>query len=80
MISLAVGSATVIATLVRYILTRKKLSNWPGEGSSATAATQGTGMQSTATQSSTGKALVKKEGLYDRWLMIRFTIAFVILG
>lgn len=80
MISLAVGSATVVAILVRYITTRKKLSNWPAQGSSATAATQSTGTPSTATQSSTGKRSVKKQGFYDRWLMVRFTCAFVVLG
>ncbi|ROV92884.1 hypothetical protein VSDG_06356 [Cytospora chrysosperma] len=74
MISLAVGSALMIAVLGRYIYTRQKFTQWnPPKYNSTTTSEAGT--TTTGTQTNKGR-----RGLYDRWLMVRFTIAFVLLA
>ncbi|ROV94061.1 hypothetical protein VMCG_08219 [Cytospora schulzeri] len=74
MISLAVGSSLMIAVLVRYVRTRQKFTQWnPPKYNSTTASEAGT--TTTGTQTNKGR-----RGLYDRWLMVRFTIAFVMLA
>lgn len=75
MISLAIGSGLMIAVLVRYVRTRQKFTQWnpPKYNSSATASEAGTSTSGTQTQKG-------RRGLYDRWLMVRFTIAFVLLA
>lgn len=75
MISLAIGSGLMIAVLIRYVRTRQKFTQWsPPKFNSTTTSEAGT--ISTSTQNNTGR----RRGLYDRWLMVRFTIAFVILA
>ncbi|KAI0121322.1 hypothetical protein BJ170DRAFT_588289, partial [Xylariales sp. AK1849] len=81
MLSLAIGSITMIAILTRYVQSRKKFSNWQPEGSSSAA----TGNTVETTQTSQSPSIQKTKSttsrsLYDRWLMVRFTIAFVTLG
>lgn len=74
MISLAVGSVLMIAVLGRYIYTRQKFTQWnPPKYNSTTTSEAGT--TTTGTQTNKGR-----RGLYDRWLMVRFTIAFVLLA
>ncbi|KUI64014.1 hypothetical protein VM1G_10799 [Cytospora mali] len=75
MLSLAIGSGLMIAVLVRYVRTRQKFTQWnPPKFNSTTTSEAGT--TTTGTQTNTGG----RRGLYDRWLMVRFTIAFVILA
>ncbi|KAK6083319.1 glycoside hydrolase [Seiridium cupressi] len=83
MISLAVSSITMVAILIRYIQSRKKISNWTpqGDDSAVTNETSTETIQTTET-GGTGKnkKSQRRQGLYDRWLMVRFTVAFVILA
>lgn len=83
MLSLAISSTTMIAILVRYVQSRKKISNWTPDSNSTSA----TNETSTDTIQTTAKEEGKKTspsqgrpGLYDRWLMVRFIVAFVILA
>jgi len=73
-ICLGSGSLLLLAILCRYIHTRRQIATWNvryGEHSSA-----GT---NTAATSSSGPTL-PRQGIHDRWLVIRFSIAFVALG
>ncbi|KAF3070357.1 hypothetical protein GL218_00449 [Daldinia childiae] len=75
MISLSIGSILLIAILIKYIYTRRRLVSWnaqylfsrrsqePG-GEIINVLDQGDGRQS----------------IYDRWLVLRFSIAFAVLG
>ncbi|KAI1343747.1 hypothetical protein F5Y15DRAFT_177170 [Xylariaceae sp. FL0016] len=84
MLSLTLGSITMIAILVRYVQTRKKFSQWSApNGTSNTNETGATEGSSPITESGTyrtKKNPEKKPGIYDRWLMVRFTCAFFVLG
>lgn len=86
MMSLAIGSCLMIAVTVRYVQSRQKFTQWsPPNFNSATSGSEAgyssatmTGTQTSsrpATKRSTGRT-----GLYDRWLMVRFTIAWVLLA
>ncbi|KAI1841801.1 hypothetical protein JX265_009410 [Neoarthrinium moseri] len=82
MLSLAIGSITMIAILARYVQSRKRFSNWTQGNSSADS--NDTSME-TALSSTTGRTgspikPQQKRTFYDRWLMVRFTVAFVILA
>ncbi|KAI0139292.1 hypothetical protein BJ166DRAFT_126412 [Pestalotiopsis sp. NC0098] len=83
MISLAVSSITMIAILFKYIQSRKKISNWTPQGNNTTN-TSDTSAETIQTAASAetgkGKSFKRSQGLYDRWLMVRFTVAFVILA
>lgn len=83
MISLAVSSITMIAILFKYIQSRKRISNWTPEGNNTTN-TSDTSAETIQTAASAetgkGKSFKRSQGLYDRWLMVRFTVAFVILA
>ncbi|ROV96878.1 hypothetical protein VPNG_09238 [Cytospora leucostoma] len=75
MISLAMGSGLMIAVLIRYIHTRQRFTHWnPPKFSSTTNSEAGT------TTASSCQNTGGRRGLYDRWLMVRFTIAFVLLA
>lgn len=83
MISLAVSSITMIAILIRYVQSRKKISNWTPQGNdtAATTETSAETIQTTETaDTSKSRKSQRNQGLYDRWLMVRFTVAFVILA
>lgn len=86
MISLAISSIMMIVILVRYIQSRKRIMNWtPQEnGTTATNVTNETSVdtiQTTDTEETVkSRKSARKQGLYDRWLMVRFTVAFVILA
>lgn len=86
MLSLAIGSCLMIAVTIKYVQSRQKFTQWnPPNFNSTTSGSEAgtssatfTGTQTSSrpvTSSSTGRA-----GLYDRWLMVRFTIAFVLLA
>ncbi|KAH8647294.1 hypothetical protein BX600DRAFT_555519 [Xylariales sp. PMI_506] len=72
MISLAISTSTMISILIRYIQSRRKVSQSTIETADTTISSSG--VSEAITKSS------KQSGLYDRWLMIRFTIAFVVLA
>lgn len=75
MISLATGSGLMIAVLIRYIHTRQRFTHWnPPKFQSTTNSEAGT------TTASSQRNKGGRRGLYDRWLMVRFTIAFVLLA
>lgn len=87
MISLAIGSGLMIAVTIRYIQSRQKFTQWspPNFNSNTSGSEAGTGGSLSGTQSSSRPSNNKatsmgRKGLYDRWLMVRFTIAFVLLA
>ena len=75
MISLAIGSGLMVAVLIRYVKTRQKFTQWSPPKFNSTTTSEG-GTTTTSTQNNT----MGRKGLYDRWLMVSFTIAFVILA
>lgn len=82
MISLAIGSSLMIAVTVKYVQARKKFTQWSPpkyNNSSANSGSQIGGGASTHS-SSQRVSTAGQRGLYDRWLMVRFTIAFVLLA
>ena len=79
MISLAIGSSTVVAILARYINSRKSITNWTPQQGTGNTSQSGATIQSNTEHPSQGKSPAR-QGLYDRWLMIRFTCAFVVLA
>lgn len=80
MISLAIGSMTMVAILLRYVKSRKQFSHWTPPGNSGATNDSGGTTQSSQTGGTRKSKMPKRQGLYDRWLMVRFTIAFVMLG
>lgn len=79
MISLAIGSGLMIAVLIRYVRTRQKFTQWSPPDWNSGSTSQG-GTVATGSQDSSHRNLSGRRGLYDRWLMVRFTIAFVSLA
>lgn len=79
MISLAIGSGLMIAVLIRYVRTRQKFTQWSPPNWNSGSTSQG-GTEPTGSQDSSHRNLSGRRGLYDRWLMVRFTIAFVSLA
>lgn len=79
MISLAISSAIMIAILVRYVQSRKKISNWTPQGNS-TAVSNETSTETIQTSRAETTYKPEKRSFYDRWLMVRFTVAFVVLA
>ncbi|KAI1502033.1 hypothetical protein F5X99DRAFT_380385 [Biscogniauxia marginata] len=69
MISLAFGSIFMLLIFVRYVYTRGRLAQQSRTGDSSTNAT-----------SRGGSSTLKLKGIYDRWLLTRFTIAFIVLS
>ncbi|KAI0017538.1 hypothetical protein F4780DRAFT_591236 [Xylariomycetidae sp. FL0641] len=73
--SLAGGSGCCIAILYKYIRSRRQFKGWSvGYGKNST----GASMQ--ASQTKGQRPPQQSRGIYDRWLLVRFTIAFVVLG
>ncbi|KAF3019728.1 hypothetical protein E8E14_009163 [Neopestalotiopsis sp. 37M] len=73
MISLAFGVVLMLGILTRYLQSRRQLVSWNvqyGKSSSNNSSLPG---QFAAKQHNSG-------GIYDRWLLTRFTIAFVVLA
>lgn len=72
--SAIVGSIALIAILVKYIITRRAFLSWNvhyGQKSSATNNTVGTLADE--------QLIPLQRSIYDRWLVIRFAIAFLAL-
>lgn len=80
MISLAIGSGLMIAVLIRYVRTRQKFTQWSPPNWNSGTTSQGGGTAATGSQDSSHRNISGRRGLYDRWLMVRFTIAFVSLA
>lgn len=80
MLSLAIGSGLMIAVTIRYVQSRQKFTQWsPPKFNSATSGSEA-GTSYAGTTSSRPTNGTGKTGLYDRWLMVRFTIAFIVLA
>ncbi|KAK8024171.1 hypothetical protein PG993_012237 [Apiospora rasikravindrae] len=75
MISLAGGCCFMLAIVVRYIRSRRQLLGWNVQYGEAS----GSGFSASNSQSQGQKRRGASRGTYDRWLMTRFSIAFVIL-
>ncbi|KAH8900054.1 hypothetical protein GQ53DRAFT_207634 [Thozetella sp. PMI_491] len=74
--SLASGSLLLLVILVKYIYSRRALISWNvryGRESRRTGASQLRSQDSSLAQ-------VPHRSIYDRWLVVRFTIAFASLG
>ncbi|KAH8884370.1 hypothetical protein GQ53DRAFT_618258, partial [Thozetella sp. PMI_491] len=71
MLSLAIGLCLVLSILVQYVRSRKRFLQWSSqqnESGTATTASEGAYKRN------------RSKGLYDRWLLARFTVAFIFLG
>lgn len=79
-LSFGLGCLILIAILTRYVHGRIALISWNvkyGERS------QGTDLNSNAIASQTGGQRIRQprmRSIYDRWLVLRFAIAFIALG
>ncbi|KAH8677573.1 hypothetical protein BX600DRAFT_131645 [Xylariales sp. PMI_506] len=77
--SLSVGAVLMLTILGKYIHTRRAFLSWNvqyGKSSNTKQQSQQAGNHYTSAPRSTKKS----SSIYDRWLMVRFTIAFVMLG
>ena len=66
MSSLAIGSVAILAILVKYVDTRRKLQSFNmryGQGS----------------RHASGQTTTRNDSIYDHWLLGRFTLAFIII-
>lgn len=80
MLSLAIGSGLMVAVTIRYVQSRQKFTQWsPPKFNSANSGSD-TGTQNSSQPMSNGKRSGGGKGLYDRWLMVRFSIAFILLA
>ncbi|KAK7946677.1 uncharacterized protein PG986_010998 [Apiospora aurea] len=77
MISLAGGCGFMLAILLRYIRSRRQLLGWDVQYGAASGSF---GFSASRSQSQGQKRRGASRGTYDRWLMTRFSIAFVILS
>lgn len=77
MLSMGCGSALMIAILGRYIHSRRKLLSFDARPVDSTNSSKSQN-STTLTGSSTTRR--HRRSIYDRWLMTRFTIAFVLLA
>ncbi|KAI2779255.1 hypothetical protein F4815DRAFT_199536 [Daldinia loculata] len=75
MISLTIGSILLIAILIKYIYTRRRLVSWNAHY-----------LFSRQSQEA-GREIINvldqgdsRQSIYDRWLVLRFSIAFAVLG
>lgn len=74
MVSLTIGSVLLIAILIKYIYTRHRLVSWNARY-----------LFSRRSRESGGDINVLEQGdgrqsIYDRWLVLRFSIGFVVLA
>lgn len=75
----AAGSLILFAILARYLHSRITLSSWTVRyGRSRTTATGGTA-SGTGTGTGAGARRPPRGTIYDKWLVLRFTVAFVAL-
>ncbi|KAI1343398.1 hypothetical protein F5Y15DRAFT_232905 [Xylariaceae sp. FL0016] len=77
MLSLLFGIVFMLAILGRYIHSRRRFLQWSvGYGRSLDTSTTSTSRDRKVTMTATKRP----KSIYDRWLMTRFTIAFIILS
>ncbi|KAI8626151.1 hypothetical protein F5Y19DRAFT_228450 [Xylariaceae sp. FL1651] len=77
LISLGLGSVLMLAILFRYIQSRRKLVRFNPHNRVISLSS---GSSSVLKRNSRGTVTVKYKGIYDKWLMTRFTIAFILLA
>lgn len=70
--SLIIGCLLLMTILIKYVHTRWQLRNWDVQ--------YGQSVQSWTSDPKLDATPPKRDTIYDSWLMIRFTIAFVLLG
>ncbi|KAI5920869.1 hypothetical protein F4810DRAFT_680823 [Camillea tinctor] len=82
LLSLTTGSITMIAILARYVNSKKKFSQWTPPNRSSTGGTAVNSSISTRISSNLGseQKSMRQRGIYDRWLLVRFTCAFILLA
>ncbi|KAK1977293.1 hypothetical protein LZ30DRAFT_601538 [Colletotrichum cereale] len=78
MLSLAVGCSTMLAILTRYVQSRRKLTSF--NASYGASSQTGSRSADTTINPSANKPHPTQRSVYDRWLMGRFTIAFLALS
>ncbi|KAK1965614.1 hypothetical protein LY78DRAFT_637258 [Colletotrichum sublineola] len=78
MLSLAVGCSTMLAILIRYVQSRRRLTSF--NASYGASSQSGSRSADVTVNSSTNKSQTTQRSVYDRWLMGRFTIAFLALS
>ncbi|KAK8073722.1 hypothetical protein PG994_004621 [Apiospora phragmitis] len=71
------GCGFMLAILIRYVQSRRQLLGWDVQYGAASGSA---GFSSSMSQSQGQKRRTTSRGIYDRWLMTRFSIAFVILS
>ncbi|KAK8068032.1 hypothetical protein PG996_007144 [Apiospora saccharicola] len=77
MISLAGGCGSILAILIRYVQSRRQLLSWHVQYGAVSGSF---GFSASTSQGQSQGRRGKSRGIYDRWLMTRFSIAFVILS
>ncbi|KAI1842749.1 hypothetical protein JX266_011070 [Neoarthrinium moseri] len=77
LLSLTLGAILLLAILGRYIHTRRQFLSWNVPYGHSTGTGTGVGSQY---PSRSGATTRRPRSIYDRWLMIRFSITFVMLG
>ncbi|KAK9417536.1 hypothetical protein SUNI508_08687 [Seiridium unicorne] len=81
MISLTLGAVLLLFILGKYIHTRRQLLSWNVQyGNSTRSQTQSQVRSGHASRSSVGNVSRRSSSIYDRWLMTRFAITFVMLS
>ncbi|KAK8102733.1 hypothetical protein PG984_015879 [Apiospora sp. TS-2023a] len=82
MISLAGGCGSMLAILIRYVQSRRQLLSWDVQYGAVSGSGAMSGSFGFSASTSQGQGQGRRggsRGIYDRWLMTRFSIAFVIL-
>ncbi|KAL8348867.1 hypothetical protein RB601_002207 [Gaeumannomyces tritici] len=84
MLSLLFGCALMLVIFARYVRSKRKFLHWAPDnsypaGGGGGSSTLESGIGTTTTQTRDGQP-PRKQGIWDRWLMVRFTIAFAALG
>ncbi|KAI1859333.1 hypothetical protein JX265_010336 [Neoarthrinium moseri] len=78
-LSMGIGSILMVFILARYIYSKRKLLRFePGRGDSTTDAESQLSFHNASRVSKTSRP--RRRAIYDRWLMTRFTIAFLFLA
>ncbi|KAI0148601.1 hypothetical protein GGR57DRAFT_236383 [Xylariaceae sp. FL1272] len=72
LLTLGLGSALMLAILVRYVRSRRKIVRFNPFGNLRSS--------SDHVSSASSNASRRRQSIYDKWLMTRFTIAFVLLA
>ncbi|KAI4600421.1 hypothetical protein KJ359_000776 [Pestalotiopsis sp. 9143b] len=83
MISLTLGALLLLAILIKYIHTRRQFLSWNVQYGNSTKSTS-RGRRGTASNSNNNNrnsvVSERPRGIYDRWLMTRFAITFIMLS